>query len=70
MVVVCSQADLMQVVTALGATGGFASRLHGWKQKGNQDGDNCDDDQQFDQRETRSGGGRREGTEDFDLKDS
>ena len=51
-VVVDRQADLLQVVDALGAPGGLAGRLDGRQEQGNQDGDDGDDDQQLDQRET------------------
>ena len=46
-----SQADLLQVVDALGAAGGLAGRLHGGQQQGDQDRDDGDDHQQLDQGE-------------------
>ena len=59
MVVVQGQADLLQVVDALGAAGGLARRLHGGQEQADQDGDDGDHHQQFDQRETGAaeGGG-------------
>ena len=52
MVCVARQPDLLQVIDTLGTTGGFTGRLYGWKQKGNQNGDDRDHDQQFNQRES------------------
>ena len=52
LVVVQGQADLLQVVRALGAAGRLAGRLHGGQQQGDQDGDDGDHDQQLDQRES------------------
>ena len=49
------QADLLQVVGALGAPGGLARGLDGGQQQGDQDGDDGDDDQQLDQREATQG---------------
>jgi hypothetical protein len=46
------EADLLEVVRALGATGGLARRLHGRKQKRNEHGNDSDNHEQFDQRET------------------
>ena len=51
MVVVHGQADLLEVVDALGTPGGLAGRLHGGQQQRDQDGDDGDHHQQFDQRE-------------------
>ena len=51
-VVVQRQADLLQVVDALGAAGGLAGRLHGGQQQADQDPDDRDDHQQLDQRES------------------
>jgi hypothetical protein len=48
-VVMQSQSELFEVVTALSSASRFASLLHGRKQQGDQNGD---DYQQFDQRET------------------
>ncbi len=45
------QAELLEVVGALGAAGGLPRRLDGRQQQCDQDGDDGDDDQQFDQRE-------------------
>ena len=50
-VVVDRQAELLQVVDALGPPGGLAGRLDGGQQQGDQDGDDRDDHQQLDQRE-------------------
>jgi hypothetical protein len=48
---VAGQADLFQVVGALGTTGRLARRLHGREQQGDQYGDDGDHHQQLDQRE-------------------
>jgi len=48
------QAELLQVVDALGATGRLAGRLHGRQEQGDQHADDGDDHQQLDQRETAS----------------
>ena len=50
-VVVQGDAELLQVVDALGATGGLAGRLDGGQEQGDQDGDDRDHHQQLDQRE-------------------
>jgi hypothetical protein len=60
-------ADLLQVVDALGTSGGFSRRLHGGQQKGDQNRDDGDHHQQFDQGEPSvntdgSGGSRLDGT--------
>ena len=39
------QADLFEVVDALGAPGRLAGRLYRWQQEGNQDPDDGDHDQ-------------------------
>jgi hypothetical protein len=57
-VVVQSQADLFEVVNALRSPGGFAGRLHGGQQQGDQDRNYRDDDEQFDQGETMTSHGR------------
>src|SRR5262249_12074145 len=44
-------ADLLEVVLALGAGGGFADLLDGGQQQADQDGDDGDHDQQFDEGE-------------------
>src|SRR5260370_34486073 len=44
------QSDLMKVVLATGAVGGFPHLLDGREQKSHQDGDDGDHDQQFNQR--------------------
>ena len=44
-VVVERQAELLEIVDALGTAGGLAGRLHGGQQQGDQDGDDRDDDQ-------------------------
>ena len=46
------QAELLQVVGALNPAGGLARRLHGGQQQRDQHGDDGDDHQQLDQRET------------------
>ena len=53
-VVVQGQADLLEVVDALGTPGGFAGRLDGGQQQGDQDADDADDHEQFDQSEGTS----------------
>ena len=50
-----AEADLLEVVDALGAAGRLAGRLDGGQQQGDQDGDDRDDDQELDQGETPSG---------------
>ena len=45
------EADLLQVVLALGPGGGLADLLHGGQQQADQDGDDRDDHQQLDERE-------------------
>ena len=44
-VVVDAQADLLEIVDALGAACGLAGRLHGGQQQGDQHRDDRDDDQ-------------------------
>ena len=51
LVVVKGDAELLQVVLALGAGGGLADLLHGRQEQADQDGDDRNDYQQFDQRE-------------------
>ena len=46
-----SEGHLLQVVYALGATGGLSGRLHRWQQQSDQYGDNCDNNQQLDKGE-------------------
>ena len=46
------QADLLEVVGALGPAGRLTRRLHRGQQQRDQDRDDGDDDQQLDQRET------------------
>ena len=50
-VTVNRQPDLLQVITALGATGRVTSLLHRREQQGNENSDNGDHHQQFNQRE-------------------
>ena len=50
-VVVDGQADLLEIVLALRAGGGFADLLHGRNEQTDQDGDDGDDNEQLDQRE-------------------
>ena len=54
MVVVQGDADLLQVVRALGAAGRLAGGLDGGQEQGDQHGDDGDDDQKLDQREGTS----------------
>ena len=54
-VVVQSETDLLEVVRALGATGGLAGRLHRRKQERDEHGNDGDDHQQLDQREAATG---------------
>ena len=58
MVVVECDPKLLQVVHALGASGGFAGHLNGWQQQAGEDGDDRDDDEHLDEGET---GGRERG---------
>ena len=51
-----AEANLLQVVGALGPTGRLAGRLYRGEQQSNQDGDDGDDDQQFDEGETAKDG--------------
>ena len=46
------QTDLLEIVDALGAAGGFASRLHGGQEQRDQDGDDGDHHQKLDQGKT------------------
>jgi len=50
-VVVHGQPELLQVVGALNAAGGFPRRLNGRQQQGDQNGDDRNDDKQLDERE-------------------
>ena len=63
MVVLRGQAELLEVVGALGAAGGLAGRLHGRQQQRDQHGDDGDHDQQFDQGEARRKVGRADFTD-------
>ena len=45
--VVKAQSDLLEVIGALQATGGFADPLDGGQHEGNENGDDRDDDEQF-----------------------
>src|SRR5262249_9058103 len=58
-VVVKRQADLLEVVLALGAGGGFADFLDGGQEQADEHGDDGYDHQQLDQRETAARGGVR-----------
>jgi hypothetical protein len=51
------QADLLQVVGAFHAVGGFADLLHRRQQEPHQDADDADHDEQLDQREPDTAGG-------------
>ena len=55
-VIVHGQADLLQIVDALGPPSGFACRLNGREQQRNQDRDDGDDYQKLDQGKTASSG--------------
>ena len=62
MIPVQSQADLLEVVGALGTASRLAGTLHGGEEQRRQQADDGDDDQQFDQREAPAGwapGGNR-----------
>jgi hypothetical protein len=48
---VASDAQLLEVIAALRACGGFADLLDGGQQQADQDRDDGDDHQEFDQRE-------------------
>jgi hypothetical protein len=50
-VVVTGQADVVEIVAALSATGGFACLLHGRQQERDENGDDGDHHQQFDEGE-------------------
>src|SRR5262249_33441775 len=62
-VVVQSQADLLEVVLTLAACGGLTHLLHGGQEQANEDGDDGDHHQQLDQGETRPGSLRGEHSE-------
>jgi hypothetical protein len=46
------QADLLEVIAALGAAGRFAGRLHGRQEQSHEHADDRDHHQQFHQRES------------------
>ena len=52
MVIVQSQADLLEIIDALNSPGRLAGRLHGRKQQRDQNRDDRDHDQKLDQRES------------------
>jgi hypothetical protein len=52
--VVQREAELLQIVQALRATGRFSGRLHGRQQERHERADDGDDDQQLNQREGAS----------------
>ena len=56
-VVVESDADLFEVIFALGASGGFAGLLYGREQESDEDRDDGDDDEEFDECEAASARG-------------
>ena len=58
-----AEAQLLEVVAALQASGRFARRLHGRQQERDQDADDRDDDQEFDERKTTRGGRQGAGGE-------
>jgi hypothetical protein len=53
-IVLHSQAELLQVVLALRLPSRFAGGLHGGNQQRDQDADDGDDDEQLDQRKARA----------------
>jgi hypothetical protein len=57
MVIVQGEADLLEVVDALGASGGLAGRLDGGQQQRDQHGDDRNHDQELDQGECTSSHG-------------
>lgn len=61
MVVVDGQTNLLQMIAALGATGGFTSLLNGRQQQRNQDRNDGNHDEQLDEREALSTRGGRSG---------
>ena len=61
-IAVHSDADLMQIVRAAHAPGGFPRRLHGRQKQRNEQPDDGNHDQQLDQRKTRRGAKRECGT--------
>jgi len=67
MIVVQCQANLLEVVLALGAGSGFAHFLHRRNQEGDEDGDDGDHHQQFDQGEIPTRDGREESTSQHDM---
>ena len=50
-IILGGQADLLEIVRALGTSGGLAGRLHGRQQQRDQHGDDGDHHQQLDQGE-------------------
>src|SRR5262245_56775567 len=63
MEVVKRQADLFEIVLALHSGGRLADLLDRRQQKPDQDGNDCDHDEEFDQRERRSSSGTKSGHE-------
>jgi hypothetical protein len=52
MVIVAGESNLLEIVFALRAAGGFASLLDSRQQQRDKDRNDCDHDEKFDQRET------------------
>jgi hypothetical protein len=50
------QTKLFEIILALHPRRGLADLLDGGQQEADEDGDDCDDDEQFDQRERRPAG--------------
>lgn len=49
-----AKANLLQIILALKSPGRLPGRLNGWKQQGNQNADDGDDDKQLNEREAGS----------------
>ena len=64
-VVVQSQADLLEVVDALGASGRLACRLNGRQEQGDENGDDGDDYEEFNQRESSTPFGTHDDLQSF-----
>jgi hypothetical protein len=58
MVIVEGQGQLFEVVGALHACGGLANLLHSGKEKANENGNDGNDDEELDQRETTTAMGQ------------
>jgi hypothetical protein len=53
-VVVECQADLLEVISALGAPGGFTGLLNGRQEERDQERQDCDDDEKLNERHART----------------